>query len=251
MSKTLASRNFASGPASSVADITTMARSSVQSQPASRVPGLNRVDAALVKFIEHHDAKLTEQRIALQPRGQDSFRRDQQLRSRREASLESDLPSDLLADFPATFLRDASRQRARCNAAWLQQNRFAEGVRAGGCGWSCRTRRRDDHRRAVLRTCAMISSTWASIGAAFAPQRALWRTTTISITPLKARHRRTRRTIRRTLVTTGRAERARNLRRSRGRRRRVRHDRRRNFRRRTAHRRAAGDLTERGKDEKP
>src|SRR5207249_244888 len=109
-----------------------------------------------------------------------------------------------LADFPIALVSDAARQRARGNASWLQQNRFAEGSEgrwdAGGLAGAGR---RDDHRSA-MRT--HVRDDFIDMGIdrerRLHWQRALWRTTTRSITRLKARHRRTRRTIRPMPATT-------------------------------------------------
>ena len=58
------------------------------------------VDAALVKLVEDEGAEAGEQRILLQPGGQDPFGRDEQLRVAVNG-VEPDLPSDLVAEGPA------------------------------------------------------------------------------------------------------------------------------------------------------
>jgi hypothetical protein len=78
------------------------------------------VDAALVELVEDDHVEIAQQRIRLQPRGQDAFRRDEQARPRVEAALEADLPADLLADRPAALVGDAARERASGDAARLE-----------------------------------------------------------------------------------------------------------------------------------
>ena len=98
-------------------------------QIVARAPRLPRqrdreigVDAALVKLVEDDGAEVGEQRIALQPRGQDAFGHDEQPRVGGEAALEADLPADLAAERPAAFVGDARGDRARGDAARLQQD---------------------------------------------------------------------------------------------------------------------------------
>ena len=79
-----------------------------------------------MKLVEHDDAKIAEQRIALHPRGQNALGRHQKLGPLGEAALESDVPADFFADAPAALLCDAPRDRACRDASRLQQNGFAD-----------------------------------------------------------------------------------------------------------------------------
>ena len=167
------------------------------------------MDAPLVELVEHDDVEVAEQRIALQPRREDAFRRHEQVRRRREAALEADLPADLLADRPAALVRDASGQRARRDTPRLQQDRAAERGRApAGCASSCPSRAARRPRRVRARTDVGDDRGRHAgrSGAAFAPESALWRrnatTTTTSTTRSKAPLRHTRKTIRRTPAMT-------------------------------------------------
>ena len=75
-----------------------------------------RMNAPLVKFIEDDDVEIAEQRIALQARGQDSFRGHEQTRAIGEFPFEADLPADFVADRQAALGRDPARQRTGGNA---------------------------------------------------------------------------------------------------------------------------------------
>jgi len=75
-------------------------------------PGLARegeaevgVQAALVKLVHDDGPEVGEQRILLEPRGQDALCHDEQAGVWAEPALESDLPSNLAADRPALLLR--------------------------------------------------------------------------------------------------------------------------------------------------
>ena len=105
---------------------------------------------ALVKFVENDGAEVGEQRIVLQPRRQHAFGHDQQPRVGAEAALETDLPADLAAERPAALGGDARGDRARGDAAWLQQDDAVRRTAAPAArGWSCpRRAARDDDRRA-------------------------------------------------------------------------------------------------------
>ncbi len=98
------------------------------------------VNAALVELVQHDGGEVGEQRIPLQPRGQDPFGDDEQPGVRGEAAFEPDLPSDLAANGPSLLLGDARRDGARRHPSRLQQD-----DRAGG-----HQRRR--HPRAFART---------------------------------------------------------------------------------------------------
>ena len=98
-------------------------------QVVARAPRLPRqrdreigVDAALVELVEDDGGEVGEQRIALQPRGQDAFGDDEQPRVGAEAAVETHLPADLAADRPAALLGDARGNRPRGDAARLQQD---------------------------------------------------------------------------------------------------------------------------------
>ena len=119
-------------------------------QIVARAPGLPRqrdreigVDAALVKLVEDDGAEVGEQRIALQPRGQDAFGDDEQPRVGAEAALEADLPADLAAERPAALVGDPRGDRARGDAPRLQQDDGTVGERAPAArASSCRRRAR-------------------------------------------------------------------------------------------------------------
>ncbi len=91
-----------------------------------RLPGQREaeicVNAPLVELIENDGAKLRQERIGLQPRGQNTFGGQQHARVRSELSLEAHLPSDFPADGPALLARDSSRDVARGNPARLQHD---------------------------------------------------------------------------------------------------------------------------------
>ena len=109
--------------ASMVADITTMRRSSRASHAcrasASAEVG---VDAALVELVEDDGPEAGEQRVLLQPGGQDAFGREQHPCVRTELPLEADVPADFAAQRPAAFGRDTPRDRPRRHAARLQHD---------------------------------------------------------------------------------------------------------------------------------
>jgi len=119
----------------------------VSMQQAVRDVGM---DAPLVEFVEHDDVEVAEQRIRLQPRGEDPLGRHEQPGAAGEPPLEADLPADLLPDRPPLLRRDAPRQRAGGDAAGLQKDRPPQLAREGrrdARGLS-RSRRRDDDGRA-------------------------------------------------------------------------------------------------------
>ena len=107
------SRNAETAVDSSVADITTIRRSSRAS---------HGVDAALVKLVEDDGRESGEQRVGLQARGQDPFGDDEDARLRAESALEAHLPADLAAERPPVLVGDARRNRARGDASGLQQD---------------------------------------------------------------------------------------------------------------------------------
>ena len=103
----------------------------------SSPPGLLRqrdrqvgVNASLVKFVEDDRLKVRQERVVLQPRGQDAFGHHEQPRVAGEAPLEPDLPADLAANRPAALLGDARRDGPRSHAARLQQDDAARRPRA-------------------------------------------------------------------------------------------------------------------------
>ncbi|PYR61884.1 MAG: hypothetical protein DMF85_01080 [Acidobacteria bacterium] len=98
-------------------------------QVIAREPGLARqrqaevgMDAALVEFVEHDRAEGGEQRILLEPRGEDAFRREEHAGAGGEPALEAHLPADLIADRPALFACDPPRDRARRKPPRLQHD---------------------------------------------------------------------------------------------------------------------------------
>src|SRR5260221_327213 len=67
-----------------------------------------RVDAAFVNLVEDDGAEIRQQRIGLQPRGQDAFGDDEQARRRAEVAVEPHLPADFAAESPAALRGNAS-----------------------------------------------------------------------------------------------------------------------------------------------
>ena len=137
------SRNADTAPASIVADITTMRRSSpvrrahlarrlTRCQPAAQRDGDVGVDAALVKFVEDDRPEIGQQRIALQPGGQDAFGDDEQPGVGAESPIEADLPADLAADRPSTLGCNPRRDRACGDPSGLKKDDRAVGASAGG-----------------------------------------------------------------------------------------------------------------------
>ena len=80
-----------------------------------------RVQAALVELVDDDGSDVAEQRILLQPRGQDAFGDDGQAGVGGGAAIEPDVPSHLAAERPALLGGDAPRDRARGHASRLQQ----------------------------------------------------------------------------------------------------------------------------------
>ena len=75
-----------------------------------------------MKFVEDDGGEIGQQRIRLQPRGQDAFGDDEQAGVGAEAPLETHLPADFAAERPAALVGDARRDRACGHAARLQQD---------------------------------------------------------------------------------------------------------------------------------
>jgi hypothetical protein len=98
--------------------------------------------AALVEFVEDDRVEPGQERIGLEPCGEDAFGDDQQPRRRGEAPLEANLPADVVTQRPAALLRDAPRDGARRDAPGLQQDDGAIG----------RQRRREARRLAGARS---------------------------------------------------------------------------------------------------
>ena len=103
-------------------------------QVVARAPRLARqrdrqigVDAALVELVEDDRREIGEQRIGLQPRGQDAFGDDEQAGVGAEAAVEAHLPADLAAERPAALVGDPRGDRARRHATRLQQDDRAVG----------------------------------------------------------------------------------------------------------------------------
>ena len=102
--------------------------------------------AALVEFIEHDRRDLAEQRVLLEPGGEDALGRKQHARLAREARLEADVPADLASEGPTLLLGDAASQRPRGGPSRLQHDdgavnrqcgRHTRGLAGAGC--------RDEH----------------------------------------------------------------------------------------------------------
>jgi hypothetical protein len=107
-----------------------------------------RVDAPLVEFVEDDRANAGQQRIALQPRGENALGDDEQLGIGREAPLEADLPTDLAPERLAALGRDARGDRARRHAAGLEQeDGTVGGERRRHAGGLAGARRRGDDER--------------------------------------------------------------------------------------------------------
>ena len=79
------------------------------------------MDAALVKLVEDDGAEIGEERILLEPGGQDAFGRDQQPCRLPKPALEADVPADLAADRPPAFDGDPARDRAGRDAPRLEE----------------------------------------------------------------------------------------------------------------------------------
>ena len=108
------------------------------------------VEAALMKLVEDHRAKVAEQGIGLEPPGQDPLGRDDQPGLALESPLEADVPADLAPDRPSPFGRDPSREGTRGNAARLQQqDGTVDGQRRGYARRLAGARRSDHHDRAT------------------------------------------------------------------------------------------------------
>ena len=98
----------------------------------AREPGLFRqretevrVNAALVKFIDHDRGDVAQQRILLEVCGQDALSDDKEASGLGEVPLETDVPADLAAERPALFFGDAPGHGPRRNPPRLQQQHAA------------------------------------------------------------------------------------------------------------------------------
>ena len=140
-------RNDETAAASSVADMTTIRRSSRASQAcfASAMRDIG-IHAALVKLVDHDGSESREQRVALQARAQHAFGRDQEAGVAGEAALEPDLPSDLEADRPAALVRNPARDGSRRHPPRLQKDErpVVNKRRRNARGLPCARLRRDD-----------------------------------------------------------------------------------------------------------
>ena len=72
-----------------------------------------RMNASLVKLVEHDRREIRQQRILLKARRQDAFGDDEQARVSREMPVESNLPAYFAADRPLAFFGDPTRHGAR------------------------------------------------------------------------------------------------------------------------------------------
>ena len=111
----------------------TTSRRSSRARHACRASAMREigVNASLVELVEDDGGEVGEQRIALQPRGQDAFGDDQQPGVGAEAAVETHLPADLAANRPAAFFGDARGNRPRGDAARLQQDERTVGRERG------------------------------------------------------------------------------------------------------------------------
>ncbi len=80
------------------------------------------MDGSLVELVEDDRREVAEERILLQARGEDPFRREEDLRLRAELPLEPNVPADLAADRPVALECDPLREAARRDAARLQDD---------------------------------------------------------------------------------------------------------------------------------
>ena len=107
------------------------------------------MDAALVELVEDDGPELRQQRILLQPRGQDAFSGEEDAGLWTELTLEANVPSDLAADRPAALVSNAARQAARRDPSRLQHDhRSVVGNRRRHAGCLAGRRRRRHDRRA-------------------------------------------------------------------------------------------------------
>jgi hypothetical protein len=119
------SRKADTSELSSVADITTIRRSSRARQACLASDPDVGVHAPLVELVEDDCAELRKEWILLEPRRQHALGGHQQSSSRTEASFESDLPANLFADSPPLLVGNAMCNRAGSNTARLQQDQWA------------------------------------------------------------------------------------------------------------------------------
>ena len=89
------------------------------------------MNAALVKLVEDDGREIGEERIGLQPRGQDALGDDEQPGVGAEPAVEAHLPADLAAERPAALVGDARGDRTGGHAARLQQDDRAVGDERG------------------------------------------------------------------------------------------------------------------------
>ncbi len=130
-----------------------------QPQIVARRPRLSRqrdaevgVDAALVELVEDDGTERRQQRILLQPRGQDAFSGEEDAGLWTELTLEANVPSDLAANRPTALVSDAARQTARRDPSRLQHDhRAVVGNRRRHAGRLTRRRRRRHDSRACDR----------------------------------------------------------------------------------------------------
>ena len=80
------------------------------------------MDTALVKLVDDDGVEIGEERILLEPGGQDAFGRDQEPCRLLKPALEADVPTDLAADRPPAFEGDPMRDRTGRDAPRLEQN---------------------------------------------------------------------------------------------------------------------------------
>ena len=86
-----------------------------------------RMNAALVKFVEHDRPERRQKRIGLEAGGEDAFGDDEQSSGGREVPFEANLPTHFAAEGPAALLGDAGGNRARRDPARLKKNDGAVG----------------------------------------------------------------------------------------------------------------------------
>ena len=78
------------------------------------------MNAALVELVDDDRREIQQQRILLQPRGEDALGREEHARGRTELALEPHVPADLATERPSSFVRDPPRHRPRRHAPRLQ-----------------------------------------------------------------------------------------------------------------------------------
>ena len=80
------------------------------------------MNAALVEFVENDGRDVSQQRILLQPRGENSLGREDHARLFGEAALETNVPAHFLPGGPALLFRHAACHCSRGHPTRLQHD---------------------------------------------------------------------------------------------------------------------------------